>query len=228
MKRSHGSFICDCWTERVQVDQRQSSHTVPRREVRGTVATGGTEGNSRLTGVTAAVLLVLLAVEGLTLLSLQTFLSWHIFIGMLLVPIVGLKLATTGYRFVRYYAGHRDYVRMGAPPTLLRLLGPIVIISTVALFATGVTLAAVGPQGGMALGLHKASFAIWFAAMSLHVLAHFLRIPRLVTADVRGGEGLGGARLRLATVSAAIVAGAIVAVATLPLIAPWTDWIGRN
>jgi hypothetical protein len=228
MKRSHGRFICDCWTARVQVDRRQSSPTVPRGEVRGTVATGGTEGNSRLTGVTAAVLLVLLAVEGLTLLSLQTFLSWHIFIGMLLVPIVGLKLATTGYRFVRYYAGHRDYVRMGAPPTLLRLLGPIVIISTVALFATGVSLAAVGPQGGVVLGLHKASFAIWFAAMSLHVLAHFLRIPGLVAPDMRGGEGVAGARLRLATVSGAIVAGAIVAVATLPLIAPWTDWIGRN
>ena len=210
------------------VDDRPSSHSHPRGKARVALATGGTEGNSRLTGATAAVLLVLLAVEGLTLLSLQTFLSWHIFVGMLLVPVVALKVASTGYRFVRYYAGHRDYVRMGAPPTVLRLLGPIVIVSTVALFASGVTLAAVGPGGGVILGLHQASFIVWFAAMSLHVLAHVIRIPGLVAPDMRGGEGVAGARMRLATISGAIVAGSILAIATLPLIAPWTDWIGRN
>jgi len=220
--------MCGCSTAFVQIDQRPSPRAIPRAKARRAVSTGGTEGNSRLTGATAAVLLVLLAVEGFTLLSLQTFLSWHIFVGMLLVPIVGLKLGTTGYRFVRYYAGHRDYVRVGAPPTLLRLLGPIVIVSTLALFATGVTLAAIGPQGGVVLGLHKASFIIWLGAMSLHVLAHFFRIPNLVAPDLRGGEGLGGTRLRLATLSGAIVAGAIVAVATIPLIAPWTDQIGRH
>jgi hypothetical protein len=212
----------------VHIDQRPASPVVPRRTARSADAKGGTEGNSRLTGATAVVLLVLLAVEGLTLLSLQTFLSWHIFIGMLLVPIVGLKLASTGYRFVRYYAGHDDYLRIGPPPILLRLLGPIVVVSTVALFATGVTLAAIGPGRGLVLGLHKASFIIWLAAMSLHVLAHFFRLPGLVAPDVRGGQGVGGSRLRLAAVSAAIVAGAIVAVASLPLIAPWTHWIGRH
>jgi hypothetical protein len=67
-------------------------------DVRAPASLGGTEGNSRLTGTTAAILLVLLAAEGLTLLSLHSFLSWHIFIGMLLVPIVALKLASTGYR----------------------------------------------------------------------------------------------------------------------------------
>lgn len=63
----------------------------PRRVV------GGATGNSRLTAQTALVLLVVLAIEGATLLSLQTFLSWHIVVGMLLVPIVGLKVASTGY-----------------------------------------------------------------------------------------------------------------------------------
>ena len=105
------------------------------------VATGGgVAGNSRLTAVTAGVLLVLLAVEGFTLLSLQSLLSWHIFVGMLLVPIVGLKMASTGYRFVRYHTGDRDYVRAGPPAPALRLLGPIVILSTAGLFAGGVPL----------------------------------------------------------------------------------------
>jgi hypothetical protein len=204
---------------------RSPARPSARRGARRATATGGTEGNSRLTGATAAVLL---AAEGLTLVSLQSFLSWHIFIGMLLVPIVGLKLATTGYRFVRYYAGDRDYVEAGPPPTHLRLLGPLVIVSTLALFGTGVTLAAIGPGRGIVLGLHKASFVIWLGAMSLHVLAHALRIPGLVTPDMRGGEGVGGSRARLAVVSGAIVAGAIVAVATLPLIGPWTTWVGGN
>ena len=170
---------------------------------------------------------MLLAVEGLTLVSLQSLLSWHIFVGMLLVPIVGLKLASTGYRFVRYYSGDRDYVRAGPPPTALRLLGPLVIVSTAGLFATGVTLAAVGPGGGVVLGLHKASFVVWFAAMTIHVLAHLLRLPALIGPDIRGGEGVGGSRLRLATLAAVVVAGAVLAVATIPLISPWTHWIGH-
>jgi len=197
-------------------------------DVRGSTSLGGTAGNSRLTGATAAILLVLLAAEGLTLLSLNSFLSWHIFIGMLLVPIVVLKLASTGYRFARYYTGHRPYVDAGPPATVLRLLGPLVVASTLGLFGTGVTLAVLGPGRGAVLGLHKASFVVWLVALSAHVLGHALRLPGLIGPDLRGGEGLGGSRLRLALVSGAIVAGAIVAVATLPLIGPWTSWTGRH
>jgi len=212
----------------------------PRRPLPGTArpaaqlrtqragATGGSAGNSRLTGAAATILLVLLAVEGLTLLSLQSFLSWHIFVGMLLVPIVLLKLASTGYRFTSYYIGRREYVEAGPPPILLRLLGPLVVVSTLALFGTGVTLAAIGPGRGIVLGLHKASFVVWVAAMSVHVLAHALRIPDLVMPDLRGGGGVAGSRLRFALVSGAVVAGAIVALATLPLIAPWTTEVGRH
>lgn len=207
---------------------RRRRRCSPRRTTSAPASLGGTEGNSRLTGTTAAILLVLLAAEGLTLLSLHSFLSWHIFIGMLLVPIVALKLASTGYRFARYYTGHRPYVDAGPPATLLRLLGPLVVASTVGLFGTGVTLAVLGPGRGAVLGLHKASFVVWLVAMSAHVLAHALRIPGLVAPDVRGGEGLGGSRARLTLVSGAIVAGAIVAVATLPLIGPWTSWTGGH
>jgi hypothetical protein len=181
---------------------------------------GGATGNSRLTAATGAVLLVLLAVEGTTLLSLQTFLSWHIFVGMLLVPIVLLKIGSTGYRFLRYYSHHHEYVAAGAPQIVLRLLGPIVVLSTAGLFATGVGLAALGPGTALLLPLHKASFAVWFGAMSLHVLGHVRKVPALATSDFRGRPAAGG-RVRTLLLAAAIVAGAIVAVATVPWIGPW-------
>ncbi|HWX09081.1 MAG TPA: hypothetical protein VNY33_03805 [Gaiellaceae bacterium] len=184
---------------------------------------GGTDGNARLTGTTAAVLLLLLAVEGATLLSLRSFLSWHIFVGMLLVPIVLLKIAATGYKFARYYRGSSAYRQLGPPTLALRLLGPVVVVSTACLFATGVALIVRTPGGGRLLLLHKASFAVWVAALTVHVLAHLTRIPRLTVPDLRGGEGVAASRLRLTVVAAVIVAGAILAVATVPLIGPWVN-----
>ena len=59
------------------------------------------------------MLLVLLAVEGVTIPAIGQLLSVHVFVGMLLLGPVALKLASTGYRFVRYYAGGLEYVRKG-------------------------------------------------------------------------------------------------------------------
>ena len=70
------------------------------------------------------------------------------------------------------------------------------------------------------LPLHKASFAVWFGAMSLHVLGHIRKVPVLATSDFRG-RPVAGARVRTLLLAAAIVAGAIVAVATVPWIGPW-------
>jgi hypothetical protein len=119
---------------------------------------GGTEGNERLTTTAAAVLLVLLAVEGATLLSIRSLLSLsvHVFIGMLLIPPVLLKLASTGSRVACYYAGRREYRQKGPPALLMRLLvAPVVVASTAGLFASGVALIVVGPGRGFLLGLHK-------------------------------------------------------------------------
>jgi hypothetical protein len=69
------------------------------------VRTSGPEGNARLTALTGAALLVLLAIESITLISLRSMLSWHIFVGLLVVPVVALKLGSTGYKIYRYYTG---------------------------------------------------------------------------------------------------------------------------
>ena len=82
----------------------------------------GTEGNARLTGTTGAVLILLLAAEGATILRIRDLISVHIFLGMLLIPPVALKLATTGYRFVSYYAGVAAYRANGPPHALMRYL----------------------------------------------------------------------------------------------------------
>src|SRR6266700_2655738 len=44
----------------------------------------------------------------------------HMFVGLLLIPPVALKLASTGYRFVRYYTASPAY-RRKAPPPRVRL-----------------------------------------------------------------------------------------------------------
>ena len=75
----------------------------------------GVAGNARLTGGVAAALLVLLAAEGATIPFIGQLLGPHIFIGMLLIPPILLKLASTGYRFARYYSGNPPFVRKGRP-----------------------------------------------------------------------------------------------------------------
>ena len=136
----------------------------------------GVRGNARLTSVTGAVLLVLLAAEGITLLRMGRLLGPHIVIGFLLIGPIALKLSSTGYKIVRYYTRDETYLREGPPPLLRRLLAPVVIITTAGLFVSGVVLVAVGSdRAGRWLLIHKVFFVLWFAAMTLHVLIHLRR-----------------------------------------------------
>lgn len=186
---------------------------------------GGTDGNERLTATVAGVLLVLLAVEGATILRIQQLISVHVFVGMLLIPPVALKLGSTGYRFARYYAGSLAYRRKGPPPLLLRVLvAPAVVLTTLVLFGTGVALIVLGPHRGhgIVLGLHKVSFVLWFGAMAIHVLWHVLRLPPLLSAEWRARPRLGGRTERALLVAGALVAGVALAVATLPTAHSWS------
>jgi hypothetical protein len=172
---------------------------------------GGSGGNEQLTAVVATLLLVLLAIEGATLLDLRRWLTVHAFVGMLLIPVIALKLASAGWRMVRYYLGREEYVRRGPPHVVLRtLVAPVVVASTIALFATGVALLALDRTHGSIVGLHKASFFVWLGAVGVHVLT---RLPRLWSAlQLR----LPGLSLRLAAVAVSLLAGFAVATLTLP------------
>ena len=162
--------------------------------------------------------MVLLAAEGVTILQVRGLLSAHVFIGMLLIPPVLVKLASTGWRFARYYTGTPAYVRKGPPAPLLRLLGPAVVVLTVAVFASGVALVlAPSAAGGRLLLIHKASFVLWFAVTAIHVLGHLLETARLARLDWlrRTRRQVTGAAARQWLLVGSLVVGAVLGAAML-------------
>jgi hypothetical protein len=165
-------------------------------------------GNARITATFGAVIFVLLFIEGITVLRVRALISTHVFVGTLLVPFVVIKLASTGYRFVRYYRGDAAYVKKGPPPLLLRVLGPVVAASTVVLFATGIGTVLVDRRAAWLLRAHQISFVLWFGAMTIHVLGHAIETPALATADLRDTARRqvpgGGSRIALLVVTVAI------------------------
>jgi len=172
---------------------------------------GGSAGNEQLTLAIAALLIVLLAVEGATILRIGSLLTVHAFVGMLLIPVVALKLASTGWRMLRYYQRGEEYVLRGPPHIALRMLvAPVLVLSTLLVFGTGVALLALDQRHGTLVGLHKASFLVWAGAFSLHVLGHLLRLPQLWRQRVPG------LALRIAIAASALVTGVTLATLTLP------------
>jgi hypothetical protein len=175
------------------------------------------DGNERLTSSTGLILLVLLAVETLTTLALSTYLNVHLFLGLLLLPPVALKLASTGWRFGRYYTRNVPYLRAGPPRMLMRVLAPLLVASTLALFGTGVAMIVVGHRGGELRTLHTFSFVAWGVLIGVHVLVYLTRVLRDGTADWRrnGVEVVAGVRSRRAIVVGTLLAGIVLASATL-------------
>ena len=187
------------------------------------------EANARLTSLAGTALLVLLAVEGVTVFGITVLghrlLTAHIVVGLALVGPLAIKLASTTWRFVRYYTGDSGYGRAGPPRLLLRMLAPIVVVTTLALFVSGIGLLTVRPGHGSWLGLiHKASFVLWFAAMTIHVLAYVAPAARRSLADLRGRgpiEVLAGRRTRLLLITLSLVAGAALGAAGAGWAHPW-------
>jgi hypothetical protein len=178
----------------------------------------GVEKNSRLTSISAVPLLILLFVEGITiLLGVNRTISIHVFVGMLLIPPIALKTASVGYRFVRYYTGNDAYRAAGPPRPFLRALGPLVLVSTVALFTSGVALIAFGRNTPGAMAVHRLSFFVWLAAMSLHVLGHARGLRDAIVAEYLRRPRLQGTGVRAAAVGLSLAFGVGLAAVTLHL-----------
>lgn len=198
--------------------------------------TGGPAGNARFTAWVGLVLLVLFAVEGLTLLAIHGLISVHILVGTLLVPIALLKTATTGWRILRYYTGDPAYRQAGPPPLMLRLLGPLVVLTALAVLGSGLALVAVGTSGTWQplfsvgpfqvspITLHQASFIAWFGVTALHVLGR--TVPALQIAGGRlrtGATRVGGSALRAGVLAVALAVGVGSGVAVLHAASSWTS-----
>jgi hypothetical protein len=201
-----------------------SSHKTPLQWL----IDGGIIGNERLTAATGILLIVLFAALGVTIVRIGSLISVHLFIGLLLIPPVALKLASTGYRFVRYYTATPAYRRRGAPPTPLRMLAPLVVTFTIVVFATGVALLFVGPGSSGALRLlHKASFFAWIAVTAIHVIGHLPDLPQTFLA--RRKERLeynpyaAGRVGRMISLAGALIAGLVLALLLLPQSKAWSQ-----
>ena len=197
------------------------AHHVPlaSRQRRRSRRLGGSRGNEVLTSITALALVALIGVQLITVLALESMIRIHLFVGVVLLGPVVLKLSTTGYRFVRYYAGAREYREKGPPSTLLRAIAPVFVLATVGLFTTGVVmlLNGNGNGDGAVRGLHVASFWVWIACLGAHVLLN----GREVLANLhtewfsRARLRLAGAQLRAGLVVASILGGLLVAIALI-------------
>ncbi len=184
---------------------------------------GGVEGNEILTSATAGVLTILLVAEGVTIVHMGGLVSAHMFIGMVLIPPVLLKLATTGYRFVRYYTGSRAYRALGPPLLPLRLLAPVLVATTIAVFVTGVLLLAIGHKSDTLLEIHKVSFIVWGVMFAAHFLAYVPRVVSSLRADWGAArrEAVPGAGLRGMLLAASVGGGAALALSLLSTMNAW-------
>jgi hypothetical protein len=195
---------------------------------------GGPAGNASLTAWTGLLLLVLFLAELVTLLNVRHLITWHLVLGVLLIPPALLKTATTGWRIVRYYSGNAAYGQAGPPPMALRVLGPLVVLSTLGVLASGVALVVIGPGSSrtqlvQALGhrvdavtIHQVSFVLWAVATGLHVVGRLVPALRLTVArGSSAAERIPGVRLRALTFVGIVVLAAVSGVVVSEAAGSW-------
>ena len=189
---------------------------------------GGTEGNEILTSGIAALLTVLLVAEGVTVIHMDGLVTAHMFIGMVLIPPVLLKLASTGYRFTRYYLGAAAYRKKGPPLLPLRMLAPVLVAATVGILATGVWLLVLGRRSDVVLELHKLSFIAWGVVFGIHFLSYLPRVLRSLRDDWGASRrrAVPGTGLRGMLIAASLGAGVALALSVLSAIEGWHGHVG--
>jgi len=203
------------------------------RQDGGLPRTGGPAGNARLTAWTGVILFVLFIAELVTLLDVRGLISWHVALGVLLVPPALLKTASTGWRFLRYYTRGRPYVEAGPPIMPLRLLGPVVILSTLGLLGSGLVLIAIGQdrsrQDGVLgfswVNIHQALFVVCGIALGLHFLARAVPAWMLVTGRRKERPGdaprVPGGVARLVLIVLPLAVAGVTTALVLPAASSW-------
>ena len=106
----------------------------------------------------------------------------------------------------------------------LRLLAPGVVLTTLALFGTGVALAFASPPSNTLVFAHKLSFIAWIAFMTIHVLGHLIEVPPVIGVDWlpwRGGAAAAGRAQRTTLLVVSILAGVGLGLIGLSVAASW-------
>lgn len=180
----------------------------------------GVEANARLTALAAVVLLPPLLVVSVTGLIAPHLIKVHVLVGVLVLPPLLLKLASTGYRFARYYANEPRYRANGPPELGMRLLAPILIFLTLVVFASGLELWIFGFRLGFAwLPIHHASGLLWVLAALIHAGSYLGRTSELALDEWR--HHLRGATTRRGLAAGSLVLGVVLAAALLPYPSPF-------
>jgi hypothetical protein len=182
----------------------------------------GVAANERITALTGALLYVCIAAITVTVLFVPRLLPEHYLAGFLAIPPLGVKLASTGYRFARYYAREPAYRRAGAPPLWLRfVVAPVLVASTVAVFGTGIELWLFGVRfGGWWITAHTVTAVVFMTAALLHMLSHLRRSGDAVVEDLSGARSRTVFESR-SIIVASLVAGGVLAAASLTYSTPF-------
>jgi hypothetical protein len=195
--------------------------------VKRALKTFNARGNERLTAGVGIVLLLLSLAELVSVVfGVHAFMSLHVFVGFVLIPPVLLKLASTGWRFARYYTGARAYVEQGPPRLAMRLLAPLFVAATFVLFASGVAMAVLhGHALTVARQLHGPSSVIWMALLGVHVLVYLKRAFISSSNDVTRSSraSVRGANARAYLIAIAVVSGLVIGIATVPAQHHWVN-----
>lgn len=200
-------------------------------DARNAAAWSTVVGNERLTTLAGAVLLVLIVIELVAAAILRALLSVHVFVGVLLAGPLVVKLSSTGYRFLRYYAGSPAFVRKGPPRLALRVLAPLLVAITLLVIGSGIGLVVTGPaQPGPLLAMHNISALIWLPLIAIHTFAYIRRVPRSLADDWSRlpAEQAPGRGRRLGVNLGALIGGVVAAILVLPIAAPWNAWSETN
>jgi hypothetical protein len=187
----------------------------------------GVAGNARLTALTGGVLLMLLAVQGLTILRMGQLLWLHLFLGIALAVLVALKLSSAGYRMAGYYLRRPTYLQEGPPHTAMRVLAVPFVLTTIGIFASGGALLLVGPSIRQPMVLiHKVCFFAWIGFFVIHLLAHAQDLARVVRVELGGGAHavlVRGRGARLGAIAGTLALGVIAAALLIPQFSAWTS-----
>jgi hypothetical protein len=173
------------------------------------------------------LLLVPIVVELATIVfGVHTFMSLHVFVGLALIPLVLLKLGSTGWRFARYYTRSRPYVAQGPPQLAMRLLAPLLVAATVVLFSSGVAMGILhGHALQIARRLHGPASVVWLVLIGVHVLVYLRHALTVSSGDLRSvtRPGVRGATWRSYALAAALILGLVAGAATIPSQHRWVD-----